>query len=122
MKKLVLAVLMVVALTGTAFADWEPYWEGKNITATFDLLSREPFRGKPSLWVSWHYSAPRKGIAGVKIQFMADCSGRRLYEISEIPYDAGGNYLKSKKNFDSPKEYEITPGSLNEATYKLMCQ
>jgi hypothetical protein len=122
MKQLLLAILLVAAASGTAFADWQLYWKGKNLTASFDLLSREPFRGKPSLWVRWNYVTPRKGIAGVKIQFTADCAGRRLYEVSEVPYDTGGNYLKLRKNYDSPKEYGITPGSLNEATYRLMCR
>jgi hypothetical protein len=122
MKYLLAAVLMVLTLSGTAFADWQLYWNGKDITASFDLLSREPFRGKPSLWVRWQYVTPRNGIAGIKIQFTADCSGHRLYEISRVSYDPAGNYLKLKKNYDSPKQYGITPGSLNEATYQLMCR
>ncbi len=125
MKHVVLTVLMAVVLSvaasGTAFADWQLYWKGDNITATFDLLSREPFHGKPSLWVKWNYAKPMNGIAGIKLQFMADCSGHRLYKIYEIPYDAGGNFLKPKKYYASPREYKIIPASPGEATYKLMC-
>lgn len=124
MKQVALAVLTVlIALTvsGTAFADWELYWKGKQVTASFDLLSREPFRGKPSLWVRWTYAKPRKGIAGIKIQFTADCTGHRLYAISDARFDAGGNYLKMEKYYNSPKQYQLPPGSLNEATYRLMC-
>ncbi len=121
MKHFALAVLVVLTFSGTASAIWNLYWKGNDVTASFNLASRAPFRGKPSLWVRWTYVEPRKGIAGAKIQFTADCAGRRLYAISDVPFDTGGNYLKSKKYYDFPEQYLITPGSLNEATYRLMC-
>jgi hypothetical protein len=61
-------------------------------------------------------------VAGAKIQFTANCTGHRLFEIASSPYDVAGNYLPEKKQYESPKEYLLTPGSLNEATYKLLCR
>lgn len=113
---------MAVIPSGPAFADWQTYWKDKNITADFDYLSREPFRGKPSIWVKLYYATPRKEIGGVKTQFTADCAGHRLYEIASDQFDTGGNFLGLNKHYDSPKEYKMTPGSLNEATYRLMCR
>ncbi len=121
MKHLALAVLMVLTFSDTASAIWNLYWKGNDVTASFDLASRAPFRGKPSLWVRWKYVKPEKGIAGTKIQFTADCTARRLYAIYDVPFDTGGNYLESKKYHDSPKQCLLTPGSLNEATFRLMC-
>ncbi|HET6420623.1 MAG TPA: hypothetical protein VFG19_10730 [Geobacteraceae bacterium] len=122
MKCLILAVAIVIAASGTTFANWQVYREDKSIVASVDYLSRASFRGKPSVWVRWHFKQPRKGIGGVKIQFTADCARRNLYEIAYIPYDTKGNYLTPSENYDSPKQYTVTPHSLNEATYRLLCR
>ncbi len=122
MKCLILAAIVVIATSGTAFANWQVYREDINIIASVDYLSHAAFRGKPSVWVQWHFKHPRKGIGGVKIQFTADCTRRGLYEIAYIPYDIKGNYLRSTQNYDSPRQYTVTPHSLNEATYRLLCR
>ncbi len=118
-KAIVLFIILITA--SPALANWRMYSEDKNVVASFDYLSRASFRGKPSLWVRWHYANPGKGPAGVKIHFAADCAEHRLYEIASDPYDTEGNYLGMIKREDAPKDYAVTPGSLNEATYKLMC-
>jgi hypothetical protein len=118
----VLALLIVMMAAGTAFAEWQLYREDTKVTASFDIASFAPFRGKPSVWVRWNYVTPRNGIGGKKIQFAADCAAHKLFEIASNPYDPKGNYLTWSRNYDKPKEYATTPGSLNEATYKLLCR
>ena len=119
---LAVALLMVMATASTASAMWQPYREDASVIASYDYDSFASFQGKPSVRVRWHYVTPRDGVGGVKIQFTADCAARRLFEIASTPYDPQGNYLESDQHQDQPKEYAITPGSLNEATYKLLCR
>lgn len=124
MRSLILALVIIVATTAAAEANWRLYRKDKDVVASFDYLSRTSFRGQPAIWVRWHYLTPRNGVAGMKMQFTADCRSRSLYEIESLPYDSAGNYIPSlkRKHYDSPKPYPIPPGSLNEATFKLMCQ
>lgn len=122
MIRAALALLIVLAAASAALAEWQLYREDTQIIASYDYATFAPFRGKPSLWVRWHYVAPRNGVGGMKIQFTADCAARRLYAIASNPYDAAGNYLASEQNYDNPKEYPMTPGSLDEATYNLLCR
>jgi hypothetical protein len=122
MSRAVLALLIVLTMAGEAFAMWQLYREDQNVIASFDYDSFASFRGKPSVWVRWQYVTPREGVGGMKIQFTADCAAHKLYEIASNPYDPKGNYLKPSRNFDNPKEYATPPGSLNEATYKLLCR
>jgi hypothetical protein len=121
MIRLALSILFVMVSSSAVFANWRAYREDKSVIASFDYLSFESFHNQPSVWVKWHYVIPRKGVAGIKLQFTANCPEHRLFEIAAYPFDADGRYLKPKKSYDSPKEYPITPGSLNEATYKLLC-
>ncbi len=116
-----LMVFVILFTASPALANWQLYWEDQNIVASFDYLSRSSFQGKPCLWVRWHYVHPRKGVGGVKIQFTADCAQHRLYEINSDPYDTEGNFLGLIRREDAPKEYPVTPRSLNEETYDLMC-
>ena len=116
------ALLIVMATASPASAIWQPYRENGTVIASYDYDSFAPFQGKPSVQVRWHYVTPLNGVGGVKIQFTADCTARRLFEIASTPYDPQGNYLESDQHQDQPKEYAITPGSLNEATYKLLCR
>jgi len=120
MKCLVLAAILAVTFATPGWAMWQMY-QKDGIVASFDYDSFAPFRGKPSVWVRWHYATPQDGIGGKKIQFTADCSAGKLYAVADTPYDGDGNYLASNQYFDAPKEYPVTPGSLNEATYKLLC-
>lgn len=122
MKHLALAVLIVATAASTAFAEWQLYREGEGVIASFNLDSFAPFQGKPSVWVRWQYVAPRDGVGGMKIQFMADCAAHKLYEIAADPYDPDGNYLASNRYYDAPKEFPVTPDSLNGATYQLLCR
>jgi hypothetical protein len=121
-RYLVLAVLFVLAAAAAAFAQWQLYKEDGGTIASFDYATFAPFQDKPSVWVRWQYVSPRNGVAGTKLQFMADCAEHELYEIAENPYDAEGNYLASSRYYDAPKEFPVTPGSLNEATYDLLCR
>jgi hypothetical protein len=57
----------------------------------------------------------------MKLQFTADCGKKKLFEIAVVPFDGDGNFLAPNEHFDAPKEYPVTPGSLNEATYRLLC-
>jgi len=118
-KSIVLLIILITACP--CLANWRVYSEDKNIVASFDDLSRASFQGKPSLWVRWHYVHPENGVGGVKIQFTAHCAQHRLYEINSDPYDTERNFLGLIRREDAPREYPVTPGSLNEATYKLMC-
>ncbi len=118
----VLAALLVLATISTANAEWQLYHEDSDTIASYNYDTFVPFRGKPSVWVKWHYNAPREGVAGVRIQFMADCSAGKMYEISEYPYGSGGVYLDPTLNFAEPKEYPLKPDSLNEATFRLLCR
>ncbi len=122
MNRLFLAFLIVAVSAGVALAEWQRYKQGKDIVASYNIATFAPFRDKPSVWVRWHYVTPRNGLGGKKLQFTADCSAHKLFEIAANPYDPGGNFLAAQKHYDSPKEYPVTPGSLNEATYKLLCR
>lgn len=122
MKRLLLAALMIMVVSDTAGANWRVYRKDKSVIASVNYLSYASFRGQPSVWVRWHHVNPRKGKGGEKIQFTAKCSERRLFEIAYRSYDTKGNYIISIKNFDSPKEYTVTPHSLNEATINLLCR
>ena len=119
---LAVALLIPLATAGPAFAMWQPYREDASVVASFDYDSFASIQGKPSVRVRWHYVTPRNGVGGVKIQFTADCAARKLFEIASTPYDPQGNYMESDQHQDQPKEYAVTPGSLNEATYKLLCR
>ena len=121
MIRLALTVLLLMATTDTVLADWQLYKKDDRIIASVDYLSYASFHNRPSVMVRWHYRAPREGVGGLKIEFTADCRKHRLFEIAAYPYDAGGKYLKPHKNYHSPIEYPIAPGSLNDATYKLLC-
>lgn len=121
MLRLSLAVIMVMSISSAVLADWELYRRDRSITASFDILSFAPFHNQPSVWIRWHYNTPRNGLGGVKLHFTANCRKHKLYEIAEYPYDTKGDFLKHRKRYDTPKEYQITPDSLNEATYKLLC-
>ena len=121
MIRSLLALLAIVVLAGPASAEWQRYHDDGSITASFDIASFAQFQGKPSVWVRWHYDSPRDGIGGMKLQFTAECDQDELYEIDVIPYDADGNYLAEDRHYDAPKEYPVTPDSLNEATLAILC-
>ncbi len=122
MGRLALSVVVVLLTCSVASADWRLYRKGGDVIATFDYLSRLPYHGQPSLWVNWRYVVPKNGVGGVRLQVTADCKEHRLYGIASYPYDVGGNYLKPVKRYTSPREFPISPGSLNEATYNLICK
>jgi hypothetical protein len=121
MIKFALAAIMIVTAAAPASAQWQRYREDPDIAASFDIATFAPFRNNPSVWVRWNYASPKNGVGGMKIQFMADCQAQKLYEIAANPYDGDGNYLAPEQYFDAPKEFPVTSGSLNEATYKLLC-
>lgn len=117
-----LVTLLVLTTISTANADWQLYRKDSDTIASYNQDTFEPFKGNPSVWVKWHYITSRDGIAGVRIQFVADCSTQKLHEISLYPYGPGGAYLDPTLNSNDPKEYPLTPDSLNEATYRLLCR
>lgn len=121
MIRFALATILVLTTAAPALAEWQLYRKDADVSASFDIASFAPFRGNPSVWVRWSYASARNGIGGEKIQFTADCGARKLFEIAANPYDADGNYLAPAQYFDAPKEFPLTPGSLNESTYKLLC-
>jgi hypothetical protein len=121
MVRLVLAVLMILTTSGAAFAQWQLYRENKQITASFKYQSFARFRNKPSVWVRWHYNSPGGKYGGKLIQFTADCKEHKLFEISVIPYDHDGDFLGENRHNDAPIEYRLKKGSLNSATYRLLC-
>ena len=122
MIRLALAALIVITSANPVCAMWQLYKEDKGVIASFDYDSFAPVNGNPSAWVRWQYATPQNDIGGREIQFTADCSNHKLYEIATNPYDADGNYLASNENLDPPKEFPVTPGSLNGATYDLLCR
>lgn len=121
-KRVMLLTVILLALSTAVSADWRMYRKDTTVIASVNYISHAPFRGKPSVWVRWHYVKPRNGVGGVKIQFAADCKEQRLFEIAAERYDLKGNYLGAQKWYDAPKEYPLTAGSLNEATYNLLCR
>ena len=122
MKALVVALFIVMAATGAAEANWRLYHKDNAVVASFDYLSRASLNGRPAVWVRWHYVAPRGGVGGEKLLFTADCTAHKLYEVKALTYDTGGTYLpKRKRTPPTPQEYSLPPGSLNEATYRLLC-
>jgi Surface-adhesin protein E len=121
MIRLAVTLLFVLATTSAVFADWRPYREDSTIIASFDYLSFASFHGQPSVWVRWHYVSPRNGVGGTKIHVTANCAEHRLYEIESNRYDTKGNYLAETKKYNPPKERSLAPGSLDEATFKLLC-
>ncbi len=115
------ALFLVVIAVMPAQASWQQYRLDDSVSAAYDIATFSPFRGNPSVWVKWDYLTPQNGTAGMKIHFSADCRAGKLLEFTAIPYDTDGNYLAEKDFADAPVEFPVTPGSLNEATYKLLC-
>lgn len=122
MIRVALSLVLVIATANAAAAEWQLYRKDNKVTASVNYHSFASFRNKPSVWVRWHYESPKNGVGGRKIQFTADCPGHRLYEISAVPYDKDGNYLAEDRHYDAPKEYPLKKGSLNAATYRLLCR
>ena len=121
MVHMVWTLLFLLASATFVCADWRMYRKDDDIVASVNYISRSSFHGKPAVWVRWHYVTPKNGVGGVKIQFAADCPKHKLLEIERHPYNAEGIYLTHGKSYKSPPEYPVTPGSINEATYKLLC-
>jgi hypothetical protein len=117
-----LALLIVLATTAQAVADWQVYREGNNVIASFDYLTFAPFRNQPSVWVRWHNVSQKARYGGRKIQFTANCANHRLFEIDSVPYDHNGQFLAENPSYDSPKEYPLDHNDLNVATYRLLCK
>ncbi|BDV44574.1 hypothetical protein GURASL_34970 [Geotalea uraniireducens] len=122
MKWLAMTMLIIMAAAGEAVADWQVYREGKTVIAAVDYLSYAPYHNQPSVWVRWHYVKPRQGVAGRKIQFTADCTAHRLFEIADATYNTAGDFIATSKYYQAPREFPIKPGSLNEATFELLCK
>jgi hypothetical protein len=122
MKYLVVALLFIMLPFNSARAVWQSYLDNGSVAASFDIASFAPVNGNPSVWVRWQNAAPQNGVAGRKLQFTADCTSGKLFEISVIPYDADGNYGAENRHYDTPVEYPVDPGSLNKATYDLLCR
>lgn len=122
MRPLIVTALLLLTLTASAAADWQLYYDDGKIVASYDVLSRAPFREQPSLWVRWHYAAPQDGVGGKKIEFTAQCSEHRLFEVRTIPYDANGNYLEESDHLKTPKEVPVDSTPLAKATYELLCE
>ncbi len=117
-----LALLIVLAISAQAVADWQVYHKDNKVIASFDYVSFVQFRNQPSVWVRWHNVSKKALYGGRKIQFTADCANHRLCEIKSIPYNHDGNFLAEKPLYDSPKEYPLRNSDLNEATYRLLCK
>lgn len=122
MKRMALAMAMVLMTAGGAAADWQVYREGKTVIAAVDYISYAPYHNQPSVWVRWHYVKPRQGVAGRKIQFTADCGHHRLFEIASATYNTAGDFIATNKYYHAPREFPIKPGSLNETTFELLCK
>lgn len=122
MIRLALGVLIILATTAQAMANWQLYRENDEVIATYDYVSFAPFRNQPSVWVKWYNVSQNAKYGGLKIQFTADCENHRLFEINLVPYDHEGNFLAESPSYDTPKEYPLNHNDLNEATYKLLCR
>ena len=120
MIRLALALLTVLATQAVAY--WQVYHEDDKVIASYDYVTFATFRSQPSVWVRWHNVSKKAKYAGKKIQFTADCTNHRMYEIDSVPYDHDGNFLAEKPMYDSPKEYALRNSDLNEATYRLLCK
>ena len=116
MIRVAVALLIVLAGTAPAFANWQVYHEDDRIIALFDYVTFAPFRNQLSVWVRWHNVSKKDEYGGRKIQFVADCEKQRLFEINSFPYDHKGNFLEARPHFDSPREYRLRHNKLNEAT------
>ncbi len=121
MRQLLGVVLIVMATSSLALANWQLYHKTDKVVASFDYLTFAPFRNQPSVWVRWHYVTPRNAIGGMKIHFTAECRKHQLFEIANVPYDRNGNFLSENRHEDTPKEYPLQD-PLNSATYKLLCR
>lgn len=119
--RIVMLLALLTMIAPPAFGDWQLYWQDAHTAASFDILSRTPFKGQPALWTNWRFTPPRKGLGGKKIQFTADCRKHKLFEIASAPYDANGIYLPEADHYDAPREYPLTGNPLNKATYSLLC-
>ena len=122
MIRLALALLIVMATTVQATANWQVYREDETVIASFNYLTFAPFRNQPSVWTKWHNVSQKARYGGKKIQFTADCAKHRLFEINSVPYDHEGNFLAENPRYDSPKEYPLKHNDLNKATYRLLCK
>lgn len=122
MIRIILVVIIILSTNASAMAQWHRYWEDKRVTAAYKSGSFAPFHNQPSVWVRWHNRSPAGEYGGELIQFSADCNRHRLFEIATIPYDRQGNYLAEQKHYDAPLEYPLNRGTLNGATYRLLCR
>jgi len=122
MIRLALALLIVMATTVQAAANWRVYREDETVIASFNYLSFASFHNQPSVWVKWHNVSKKARYGGTKIQFTANCANHRLFEINSVPYDHEGNFLAENPHYDSPKEYPLKHNDLNKATYRLLCK
>lgn len=118
-KVSILLVVVLLAADSTAQAKWKQYEGGGGVTASYDRAPAD--RGMPTLWARWTYAAPRDGAIGVKKRFAADCAQHKLYEIYSNSFDKDGKYLGADTDYTEPLAVQVTPGSLQEATYKLLC-
>jgi hypothetical protein len=121
MRKFSVLVVFVLfaAVASTAQAKWKLYQEEGDVIASYD---RAPaVRGMPTLWARWTYGSPQAGAVGVKKRFAADCTAKKMYEIYSNPFDKDGKYLGTDAEYSEPLEIQVDPGSLHEATYKLLC-
>jgi len=122
MRRISLALLMVLATTAQSVAFWQIYREDGKVVASYDYVTFATFRNQPSVWVKWHNVSKKTMYGGTKIQFTADCAKHRLFEINSVPYDHDGNFLAEQPLYNSPREYPLKHNNLNEATYRLLCK
>jgi hypothetical protein len=122
MIRIALALLIVLAISSSAVANWQVYSKKDKIIASLDYVTFASFRNQPSVWVRWHNVSKKARYGGRKIQFTADCASHRLFEINSVPYDHAGIFLAGNPMYDSPKEYPLKNNDLNKATYRLLCK
>ena len=122
MIRLTLVLLMILATSSQAGANWRVYLQNDEVIASYDYVTFAPFRKQPSVWVKWYNVSQKTKQGGIKLQFTANCADHKLFEINSIPFDHNGNFLGESPSYDSPKEFPLDHNALNEATYKLLCR
>jgi hypothetical protein len=96
---------------------WTYYGSSRNGNFYVDNSTRRPYKGNPSVWAKLD-----EGAITTKILFVAKCAEHRLFAVSKAEYNLSGEVTKSSDFFDKPSELTVTPESMTEATYDLLCK
>jgi hypothetical protein len=117
-----LALVFMVFAASAANAEWSTIVTSEDGTMRIliDSTTIGTSKGKPTAWFIYDMKTDQFDYA--KIQLMANCSSRQLYAIGIISYNEDDTVVNQGTFYDSPIEYPLPPGSMNEVAYKYLCK